>query len=813
MKTARLSDHIRSLRQVRVVLYLGLFLLAALPGITAGQTGPAAIGQWGPLQTLSTVPVHISVLPDGRLLYWGRDKNPADQWDIGGSSMTYTWDPATGATLTIPNTTTNLFCSGHSFLPDGRLLVSGGHARYEPAPDIEGIGEDDVNIFDYRTNSWLRLPTRLPKGRWYPSNVTLGTGETVFVSGYNWDGSTYQTLPDGRVVPQLDLTRVPDMLTLSGYIRPFTASSSIQVYPYLHLNPSGKVFVAGPGPLPAGQSLFFDPLANGGVFSNGASIFSDHFNGTAVTFDGAAGKVLMAGGRQYASGSILNSAEIITPSGTSSTWQATSSLIIKRKYHNSTVLPDGKVLVTGGTQCAGTNQIDCPDGPAWQPELWNPQTGSWTLMAASPARPGYPSGIPRVYHSVGLLLPDARVLVGGGGLPAAGGEVANGETCIDGTAASTSLNCRTFGHKDFEIFSPPYLFNADGSPATQPVIASAPTSVSYGQTFSIGVANPGSITKVSLVRLPSVTHGLNQDQRINFMVPTVSGSSSVNVTAPALANTCPPGYYMLFVLNSNGVPSKAKIVKVLQDDGYLDGVDCNQIWGWAWDRNNPNTPVNVDIYDGPTLIATVAANLFRQDLANAGKGNGFHSFNFPVPASMRDGKAHQISVNFAGSSNNLGSSPRSRICDVSLFPPPLGTVTTVSAGGSTWEQATRFTSYVTGNITHIRYYKVSGETGSHVGRIWNDTGTQLAQAPFLNETASGWQEAALSTPLQIAAGSTYRVSYNVNLFGAKIVSGLSAPAANWPLTALSGVYSTPSGTFPNTGSVSNFLADFRFTVP
>jgi hypothetical protein len=247
--------------------------------------------------------------------------------------------------------------------------------------------------------------------------------------------------------------------------------------------------------------------------------------------------------------------------------------------------------------------------------------------------------------------------------------------------------------------------------------------------------------------------------------------------------------------------------------GFHDGADCSQIWGWAWDANLPNTPINVDIYDGSTLITTVAANLFRQDLLNAGKGNGFHAFVYNVPASLKNGQVHSISVKFSGTNTLLSSSPRSIACDASLFPSPSGTIIAVSGAGQTWEQSIQFSSSISGRITHIRFYKVAGESNGHVGRIWSDSGTQLAQVTFTSETASGWQEKALSTPLQITAGVKYRVSYNVNLFGAKIVSGMSSPIISGPLTAWGAFYTTPSGTFPNTGSVSNFLADIKFSAP
>ncbi len=798
------------------------------------QAGANVIGKWNTtLFTLDTVPVHISLLPDKRLLYWGRDKNPVDQWDRAGSCLTYTWNPITNAKSTIANNTTNLFCSGHSFLPDGRLLVTGGHSRWETMPDREGIGEDDVNVFDYRFNTWTRVGF-MPKGRWYPSNVTLGTGETAIFSGAYWDGISMTMATDGtgRTVPATAINPSADLFMLTGYIRPTStvANPVVNLYPFVHLGPNGNVLIAGPG---TGKSRFFDPYTNNlaGGYTDGPTPSANHFEGSAVVYDGTAGKIMMVGGRAFLTGVTLNAVESVsltdppplvwkTSQGATPT---VAALNIKRKYHNATVLPNGQVLVSGGTQCTGGPRFDCTDGAAYSPELWTPTPGSstpgtWTVMAASPARPGYPSGIPRIYHSVAVLLPDARVLIGGGGLPADGGEVVNGTNCVPAFGINNPVECRNYGHKDAEIYSPPYLFKPDGTPATQPVIASAPLMITYGQQFTVGVSNPGTINKASLVRLPSVTHGFNADQRVVFMTPSVNGASSISLTAPNKANDCPPGYYMLFIMNSDGVPSTAAIIQVKQDDGYLDVADCNQISGWAWDRTNQNGAILVDIYDGNTLIAGgVLANQFRQDLLNAGKGNGQHGFSIATPASVKDGKPHSIGVKFTSGSNAgnyLGSSPRPVVCGARMFPNSSYPVTVSGAGGQTWEQSIQFSSSIPGRITHIRFYKASGETGIHFGRIWNDaSGQLLREQQFFSETASGWQELMLSTPLTITPGVKYRVSYNVNAFGAKVVSAFGPPIMNWPLTAFQGFFSTPAATFPNTGSVSNFLADVKFSSP
>jgi hypothetical protein len=104
-------------------------------------------------------------------------------------------------------------------------------------------------------------------------------------------------------------------------------------------------------------------------------------------------------------------------------------------------------------------------------------------------------------------------------------------------------------------------------------------------------------------------------------------------------------------------------------EGFHEVADCTVISGWAWDANQPNTPISVDIYNGATVIATVVANQFRQDLQNAGKGNGVHGFTFFVPNTLRDGQSHLISVAYAGTLNSLTNTGKTINC-----PPPGGPI-------------------------------------------------------------------------------------------------------------------------------------------
>ena len=201
-----------------------------------------------------------------------------------------------------------------------------------------------------------------------------------------------------------------------------------------------------------------------------------------------------------------------------------------RRQLNATILADGQVLVTGGTSGPGFNDVT---SPVYNAELWNPATESWSIMARE--------SVVRTYHSTALLLPDARVLSSGSG---EGGGV-------------------TYENSQFsaQLFSPPYLFNSDGSLATRPVITSAPSRLFYGQSLTVGSPDAASIAKITLIRLSSVTHAFNQSQLINRLTFSATGTT-LSVMGPKNANPAPPGPYMLFLVNAKGVPSKAKMVTV-----------------------------------------------------------------------------------------------------------------------------------------------------------------------------------------------------------------------------------------------------------
>jgi hypothetical protein len=219
-----------------------------------------------------------------------------------------------------------------------------------------------------------------------------------------------------------------------------------------------------------------------------------------------------------------NTAFVLDTSSPSPAWQQVPSMAYPRSYMNMTVLPDGNVLATGGeTDKDGGNIANA----VYAAELWSPVTQSWTTMTSMHT--------PREYHSTALLLPDGRVVQSGMG--------ADFGNVMDENSA--------------EFYSPPYLFKGP-----RPTITQAPAQIHYRSNFAVTTPDASSIKTVVLIRNGGVTHFFDQNTRF---VPLAfsAGTGVLNVTSPIDGRLAPPGYYMLFVLDSNGVPSIAPMVQVL----------------------------------------------------------------------------------------------------------------------------------------------------------------------------------------------------------------------------------------------------------
>lgn len=495
------------LLSICLTLLTGWVKVVTLPATTLAdsaparvQTTPSIVGQWSSPSYWGIVSIHTHLLPNGRVLLWSRDQNCDETGcfgDVLGSTSTRVINPVNGLVMAYSyNSTTNMFCSGHAFLPDGRLLVTGGHHGQD------GLGEPHTNIFNSANNTWTRVAD-MNAGRWYPTNATLGNGEVLVVSGTDLNGQL-------NTLPQVWQTNI------GGGWRSLTGAAGLgqSLYPWMLVAPNGKVFNSGPDQ----PTRYLDTTGAGAWSFVANSNFGFRDTGSSVMYDD--GKVLIVGG-----GPPTSTAEVIDLNAPVPSWRFVGSMANARRQMNATLLPDGKVLVTGGTSGSGFNNSV---GAVFSAEMWDPVTEAWSTMASMQ--------VPRLYHSWAILLPDGRVLAGGGGYP-------------PGTGGDSN-------HYDVEYYSPPYLFKG-----ARPTITSAPTTVGYNQTFSIATPDRASITKVTWVRLSSVTHSFNQNQRINRL-SFVQNATGLSITTPSNGNVCPPGHYMLFIINGNGVPSVAKIIRI-----------------------------------------------------------------------------------------------------------------------------------------------------------------------------------------------------------------------------------------------------------
>jgi Domain of unknown function (DUF1929) len=494
--------------------------------VIAAQS-PADVGQWGPKFAWPSISIHAVVLPNGKIMSWNSNDKGDGYTDAAGTiprvtdTVTWLWDPEADPTsinqTSVLNTHTNMFCAGHSLLPDGKLLVVGGH-QY----NLHGFPH--TNTYDFKKSKWEDGPNT-NKGRWYPTTLVLNNGDVLIANGYIGSGNAVD-----NQVPEIwrSASRTLSLLTTGdiGEARPY--------YPMLYQIKNGLVFNAGPQ-----NEMSTLDVSGTGQWTRLKSRDPDWRSyGSSVMFK--PGKILVVGGGGTDTTPPTRNASIIdtntmTTANPNPAVTIASPMAEPRRQHNMTMLPNGEVIITGGTRGTGFNDNT---NPVMFAESWdsnNPNQGFKKLPSMT---------TPRLYHSIALLLPDGRVLSSGGA----------------GACKSDLAIYGPCSHPDAEIYTPAYLFNANGTLATRPVITSAPTEIAYGGPITFSTDTD--IAKASLVKLSSVTHSQNFDQRIYDLPPLQKNGLSYTATAPTDTNTYAPGYYMLFGLNAAGVPSKAKILQL-----------------------------------------------------------------------------------------------------------------------------------------------------------------------------------------------------------------------------------------------------------
>jgi hypothetical protein len=506
---------------------LGLSLVATAPAPALAQL--SVTGEWAPKFNTPNVMIHTSVLPTGKVLFWSR-REAGEGLDPHACTPRI-WNPALGTGPAAFSETSdkpgyNLFCSGHTFLPDGRLFVAGGHIA-----DQEG--ESHATIYDPAHDKWTQVKD-MNDGRWYPTATMLPDGGVLVSFGTDHHKNNNEICQAWKNDQWRDLT-------VAAFHNP-------PYFPTMHVVSDGRVFMSGPQKLTqfldTGGTGLWTPLSNRD--GNDAKDYAPSVMYTETPDD--VGKILYIGGGNGPT----NTVGLLDFNVTPLNWKSVASMNFARRQHNATLLPDSTIVVMGGTQGNGFNSLTV-GSPIHSAELWNPKAGTWTKLAKA--------SVDRCYHSTAVLLPDATVLSAGGGEFRPN----PGEPSQPSPDGNGNENLTADTHKDAQIFYPPYLFLPDGTRAPRPVITGAPADVKYGDTFPVETPHPDQVGKVSCVRLSSVTHSFNTSQGINvlkFATDTTAAAPTLKVTAPANANLCPPGYYMLFILNKTGVPSVAKFIKI-----------------------------------------------------------------------------------------------------------------------------------------------------------------------------------------------------------------------------------------------------------
>ncbi len=359
------------------------------------------------------------------------------------------------------------------------------------------IGIKKTVTFDPVTQTWTDQAD-LNEARWYPSSITLNDGKVLALGG-EISSTVDATIPEVYDPVANHWTQLPGAnLDVGGF------------YPQAYLLPNGLIFMnSGPSDKKS-RSL---NLAAQTWSMVGTSVLPG--GDTAMYLPG---KIIASGGGDP----VVTTTAVIDMNASSPSWRVTAPMAYPRSEHNLVLLPTGDVLAVGGSTKASLVSTDTGVLPA---EMWNPGSQTWTTMAAMTD--------PRMYHSTALLLPDGSVLSAGGG------------------RVAPAVN-----YLSAQIYYPPYFFQGN-----RPTILSAPAATHYNTSMSIITPEAAQISSVSFIRLGSVTHTFNTDQRF-IPLSFQSSSGRLSVTSPANANIASPGFYMLFLVNANGVPSTAKIVQI-----------------------------------------------------------------------------------------------------------------------------------------------------------------------------------------------------------------------------------------------------------
>ncbi len=482
------------------------------------SSNESIFGSWGPVIQWPHIAISMASLPDGRVLAWSSTETNAFP---SGPTFTHAsvFDPIAETFVNADSNFHDMFCAGVATLEDGTILASGGNPS-----------DRRTSSFDPTTLAWSPRADMIDR-RWYATSVTLPDNRVFASFGkdagnrsevYDPATNTWTATPNANMQ-----TLVDEQNAIQAAFNP-TGALNHEWWSHLTVAPQGDLMMAGPT-----QTWHrFDPIGGAPNVVLGQPIGDTaRMYGNAVNYD--AGKMLLIGGadRRIDPPTSVGHVYRIDLNGPSPVLTTGAPMNFPRALSNSVMLPNGKVLVVGGNTVA---KIFSDEGSVLPGEIYDPALDTWTVVDSIT--------IPRNYHSTAILLQDGRVLSAGGG--ACGG-------CNE-------------NHLDGQIFSPPYLFESDDTPAIRPTLSVPPGTSVYAGDDLVVTASPGT-TSFSIVRLSGTTHHLNTDQRFLPLSSIDNGDGSFTVSFPANPNILIIGNYWLFALDGDGTPSVAELVQVTRE--------------------------------------------------------------------------------------------------------------------------------------------------------------------------------------------------------------------------------------------------------
>lgn len=453
----------------------------ALACATGTPASAQSRGSWEGPFPLPLPGIHAVLLPpEGKVLWYSYPISD-------GFSEAWVFDPATQTLKEYP-IKTNIFCGAHGHRGNGDVLIIGG-----TQPGRDPRGEEEAWTFREPGGFLSELP--MADGRWYPTVTKLMSGRLMALSGLDSQGALNTTVETW--------SKNKGWRILAG------ADIALPLYPMSFLSPTGDIFIAGPDKF----SQMFDVQTT--TWSAVATLASRHLEGTAVMLP-ELGKVMVMGGHNLTHKLTWRRVEVIDLNDANPQWTSVASLNKKRHHANSVLLPDATVLIVAGERLKKNGE----SVPVRRPEVYDPQTDTWTLLKIQTR--------PRMYHSTAVLLRDGRVVSAGGD-----------------------------GELTYEIFSPPYLFKGP-----RPGLTAVPPIADHGTSIQVSTDQADQIASACLIAPSAVTHSFNQNQRYVPLVFQKTGRSVLTIDLPSSKAVAPPGYYMLFLVNATGVPSIGEFLRL-----------------------------------------------------------------------------------------------------------------------------------------------------------------------------------------------------------------------------------------------------------